>query len=270
MDILVRSAIDVFDAFPGVMHSPQTAGVDPSAVRLMPAPRRRSIPLSLACPAAGRQASFFGNWYDGDMTRSEDPFTLEKQKMRRLAKISLTRVSPTERTTDSIALTNRICRLPEWQDASEVLAFASMPEEVDTGALIERAAIQGLPVYLPRVEDDRMGFHLIRDAGDLQPGVYGIREPNGESPAFLQGGPGTLVLCPGLAFDDSGNRLGRGKAYYDRFLSSLDRRKCTVVGICFERQIERIVPAGAGDQPMDLVVTEARTIVPDNRPPKKS
>lgn len=91
----------------------------------------------------------------------------------------------------------------------------------------------------------------------VEEGYQGIREP-------LEGIPVPvseidLVIVPGLAFDEQGNRLGRGRGFYDRFLSHPDFRglKCA---LAFEEQIVAAIPVAPDDVPVDMVVTDVRVL----------
>ena len=74
-----------------------------------------------------------------------------------------------------------------------------------------------------------------------------------------------LVAAPGLAFDRSGNRLGRGKGYYDRFLSRARAAGAplVVIAVCFSEQVVDAVPHAETDQPVDGVVTDTETLLMD-------
>ena len=63
-----------------------------------------------------------------------------------------------------------------------------------------------------------------------------------------------VMLVPGMAFDACGNRLGRGKGYYDRFLSSLSTPRPKLLGVCFDFQKVDVVPTESCDIPVDVVV----------------
>ncbi len=65
-----------------------------------------------------------------------------------------------------------------------------------------------------------------------------------------------LVIVPGVAFDPTGNRLGYGAGYYDRFLPRL-RPKTPTVAACFDLQMVDSVFPAAHDIPLDFIVTES-------------
>jgi 5-formyltetrahydrofolate cyclo-ligase len=66
-----------------------------------------------------------------------------------------------------------------------------------------------------------------------------------------------VLLVPGIAFDHQGNRLGRGKGYYDRFLRRLPATTLTI-GVVFEAMIRPRIPHAAHDHPIKMVITENR------------
>jgi 5-formyltetrahydrofolate cyclo-ligase len=85
-----------------------------------------------------------------------------------------------------------------------------------------------------------------------------LREPGPDAPVVDPTGI-DLAIVPGVAFDESGRRLGRGGGYYDRFLSTLS---VTSIGVAFELQLVPIVPAGSQDIRVKAIVTERRFIRP--------
>lgn len=90
---------------------------------------------------------------------------------------------------------------------------------------------------------------------DVQPGVIGIREPVEGMPVPLS--DIDLVIVPGLGFDRQGNRLGRGRGFYERFLSHRDLRAQTCA-LAFEDQVVESVPVGELDVYVNLLVTDRR------------
>jgi 5-formyltetrahydrofolate cyclo-ligase len=141
--------------------------------------------------------------------------------------------------------------------AAQVVAlFAAQAEEPSMTHLFHRALTAGKCVALPRSTDDgSLTFHAIRGREDLIPGRYGVLEPV-DRPGIRQIRGLDLVIVPGVAFDRSGGRLGRGGGYYDRLAAEVSGQGTMLVGAAFEFQIVKRVPVGGHDQPMNALATE--------------
>lgn len=150
-----------------------------------------------------------------------------------------------------------VLTLPEIKKARTVLAYASLPDEVDTSLLLDRLLADGRTVVLPKVTGSTT-MELRRYTGrhDLTEGAYHIPEPTG--PAFTDLQAVDTALIPGMAFTADGRRLGRGKGYYDRFLASLPHTTVRI-GVCFPFQLVSDMPANSHDLPMDMVVGQQIT-----------
>lgn len=145
---------------------------------------------------------------------------------------------------------------------SRILAWTSFfPGEVDLSVLISELSDEKT-FYLPRSHSDgSMRFISIGDdwTDDVEPGLFGIPEPatsagNSFDPdlqAFE-----TIVLVPALAFDSLGNRLGRGKGYYDRFLGLPGMQDAKKVGVIWNLQLVEKIPPESHDIPVDYVCSE--------------
>ncbi|MCF7915250.1 MAG: 5-formyltetrahydrofolate cyclo-ligase [Spirochaetaceae bacterium] len=182
---------------------------------------------------------------------------------------------------EAAAMTEKFIGLPEWGASREVLLFLSMKGEIDTHGLIKAAVLQGKRIWAPRLYGDEMEFHLIWEAGeseagkseagisakevnslpelDLEYNPYGLWEPRSTAPIFTpQPGVHAVVATPGLAFDRQGNRLGRGKAYYDKWLGLqttwIETGQMTPVGIGFSIQLLERVPRDEHDQALPQLV----------------
>lgn len=145
---------------------------------------------------------------------------------------------------------------PRLISAHTILLYASLADEVDTHELINTLLRQGKTLLLPVVEDDHT-MKICRYTHDtnIAHGVFGIMEPQAE--AFTDYEQINLALVPGMAFDRHGHRLGRGKGYYDRFLSQA--KDCYKIGVCFPFQLVDEVPTDEHDVRMDEVITQKRT-----------
>ena len=173
-----------------------------------------------------------------------------------------------------------IARLrPHLVDARVIMAYYSLPDEVNTHQLLDDLVAEGKTVLLPKVLDaTTMELRLYTGPHDLAPGPFGILEPSGSqySPSSFLLPPSSktssidVALIPGVAFDALGHRLGRGRGYYDRFLrtmgtvpsvSSEANYRGTVpsvrprlLGLCFDFQKVPSVPVDPTDIPVDQVI----------------
>ena len=132
-----------------------------------------------------------------------------------------------------------------------IAVFAALPGEPDLSELVARHP-QRCWVY-PRVAGDDLAFHAVENpAVELTPGAFGIREP---SPAVAEIAVHHIdaFLCPGLAFDGHGGRLGRGRGFYDRMLAGA-RHGAVKVGVCSVSQIVPDTFPESHDVRMDVVV----------------
>lgn len=140
---------------------------------------------------------------------------------------------------------------PLLQDAAVVMAYYSLPDEVNTHRLLDELVEEGKTVLLPEVVDDEtMVVRRYRSSADLREGAYHIMEPIGEM--FTDYQQIDVVLVPGVAFDADGHRLGRGRGYYDRFLKTVGT--VSKIGVCFDFQKVQEVPVGPDDVMVDRVV----------------
>jgi len=184
---------------------------------------------------------------------------LSKPALRAQIGAILKTMPPEQRRADSKALCARLAEQPFFQSAKAVLFFAPLPNEADIWPLLEQALAMDKVVALPCFDADRQVYRSRRIKNlrvEIVSGRFGIREPVAacvEIPlADLD-----LVLVPGVAFDLAGNRLGRGKGFYDRLLQDFEGTKC---GIALEEQVVERVPAEKNDVRMDLILTPARCV----------
>ena len=177
-----------------------------------------------------------------------------KALLRKDIRARLTNLFPAERAGWDAAALARIIVMPEFLAAERVGCYASMPEEFQTGLLLEVVWKRGKVMALPRVRDDvNLDFHIVTAPGQLQPGALGILEPDPAQCPILPPTELQWLLVPGLAFDHDFRRLGRGKGYYDRYLAKTFALK---VAACYECQRLPALHGEAHDRPVDILVTE--------------
>lgn len=131
-----------------------------------------------------------------------------------------------------------------------VALYAAVPPEPEIGLLLTWYADQGARVLLPVLHDDNdLGWGEFGAA--LTPGRFGLSEP------AIDLGVDTirdadLVLCPALAVDRNGNRLGRGGGSYDRALA---RTTAPVVAVVHDTEIVDALPTDPHDRPVTHALT---------------
>ena len=131
------------------------------------------------------------------------------------------------------------------------MAYWSLPDEVDIRPLIDALVGQGDIVLLPKVlDDDNMELRRYTSSDDLREGAFHIMEPAGTP--FTDYSQIDVALVPGIAFDAAGHRLGRGRGYYDRFLST--HLSLLLIGVCFPFQRVAEVPTDPHDVCVDEVI----------------
>ena len=154
-----------------------------------------------------------------------------------------------EKLRKSVSVWEKVEQLPAFQQADIVLAYWSMDDEVYTHDFVKKWAGQKT-FLLPCVRGDELELRYFDGEEKLAPGEgYAIPEPVGE--LFTDWAQIDLILVPGVAFDRAGNRLGRGKGYYDKVLKQTRAHKA---GIAFDFQMVEQVPVEPHDVRMDSVV----------------
>jgi 5-formyltetrahydrofolate cyclo-ligase len=180
-----------------------------------------------------------------------------KRALRQQVRAALGQLGPAERATASAEACARLAAKPLWQTAKWVLFYAPLPEELDLWPLLIEALAAGKHVVLPRFVAEARTYEVcpIKDLGrDLRVGHFGIREPNDRC-AQLSSNRLDLILVPGVAFDLHGQRLGRGKGYYDQLLKVLRGTTC---GVAFDQQVVEAIPVESHDERLDCVLTPTR------------
>lgn len=172
---------------------------------------------------------------------------------------------PAELASISAGVASQVRTLPEWNAAARVLLYFPMPGEIDVSALATGAIQAAKTIGVPRTDWNAGMLYPVAVTDWSQAGL-GTRDPSHplvpvppDTAAELPPASIDLVLVPGLGFDVSGNRLGRGAGFYDRFLleNSLGARAC---GLIPERMFRQKIPAGVMDAPVSMIVTESRVI----------
>lgn len=142
-----------------------------------------------------------------------------------------------------------------FRQASCIALYHAIPGEVQTAHLLEKWYLKK-QILLPLVEGNNLCLLPYLGKESLQPGAFSILEPIKPKTPIVEKEI-DLIIVPGVAFDRQCNRMGRGKGYYDRLLST---SKAPKIGICFSFQLLNSVPVESFDQKMDLIITENEVI----------
>lgn len=183
---------------------------------------------------------------------------LNKSSLRRSireAKRSFMQATPPEeRRLLSEQILACVEQMAVFRDAKVVLAYYSLDDELFTHDFVQRWADRKT-LLLPKVQGDSLTLHRYIDSRSLGQGAFGIMEPC--TPQFTNCSAVDLVIVPGLAFDAEGNRLGRGRGYYDRLFAELLPPSVYKVGVCYPFQMVPQVPTEPTDITMDEVIARS-------------
>ena len=168
--------------------------------------------------------------------------------MGKLTKDELRRQLSAKRPLSSHGLSEKLIALAQDLDVQSIASYVPLASEPDVSAFNSWA--NGKSLSFPRIDGD----DLIFSTGELLPGPYGLMEPTG---ACVEITDIELVVVPALAADRTGNRLGKGKGFYDRVLP---RFKAVKVAVVFEEELLDELPTQAHDMPVDYVVTPNQII----------
>jgi 5-formyltetrahydrofolate cyclo-ligase len=191
----------------------------------------------------------------------EAEVAMTKKELRAAQKKKLAALPKMAFTEEGELAAARLVESALWQRYKRVLIYLSMPDELDTAPLLERAFALKKEVYAPKVESDSSMrfFRVTQDVSSWVIGAFDIREPAGkEEDVFnFESGP-ALVISPGLAFDRSGNRIGRGKGFYDRFYEKLFKSspESAICALCMSCAIVDEVPVEQFDRKVNAICTK--------------
>jgi len=192
-----------------------------------------------------------------------------KRAVRREVRSRLEALDGPQIERKSRNLTKLLLTTPWWSQGECVFIYIPMFGEVDTRYIVAQAYREQKQVAIPRMEGPDLAFYLYDGhTENLLPNQFGILEPDPTWKLIdptVPTGKRLLVLTPGLAFDRSKKRLGRGKGFYDRFLGGLRTahprgRVSWAVGLAFDEQLVDEVPVSDHDELLDGIVTDREII----------
>jgi 5-formyltetrahydrofolate cyclo-ligase len=190
---------------------------------------------------------------------------MDKAELRRKLMDCLLAIPSEQRSERSRKACRNLVSTEQFQGASTVMMFLSLPHEVDTSEAILHAWQLGKAVAVPKISWQQRHMIPVRinslETG-FSTGASGLRNPISGMPVPF--GEIDLVVTPALGFDKKGNRLGRGGSYYDRFFAN-EELKAARCGFGFTEQIVESIPVTELDKPVDIIVTDEEIIYLDNQ-----
>lgn len=183
------------------------------------------------------------------MISEESIFIFEEKKtLRRQMRAVKAALTDEEKISKSKLIFEHIEKQPWFIDAEVVMCYWSLPDEVITHDFC-RKWTNKKTMLLPRMVGSNI-IPAVFDGTLVKEPILGVGEPQGAE--FRQTDMINVILVPGVAFDSFGNRMGRGKGYYDKFLRTT---KALKVGVCFVEQVAAKIPTDHHDLAMDVVIS---------------
>ncbi len=179
----------------------------------------------------------------------------QKQELREKIKQKIKGLTAENKITFSTSIADKLLGLKEYIQADTIFIYNSFGYEVSTDYIIKSAQRAGKKVCLPITVGDMMYATRV-DADTLyEQNDWGIMEPISKEVVL----PEDIDLCivPLVGFDKRGNRLGRGKGYYDRYLKDVGATK---VALAYSVQEEQEIAIDAFDVKVNFVITEREVI----------
>lgn len=188
---------------------------------------------------------------------------MTKEQIRVYQKKQRDSLSQEDRAVWNKMIRRRLQDSAKYHECRRIFAFVSFRSEVDTHDIIRQALEDGKEVFVPRVEDGGMEFYRIYELDGLVTSSFGVPEPvSSENQRFTEAikRSNNLMLMPGLAFDRTGNRIGYGAGYYDRYLLLHPTMDFYKIALAYEFQIMTELPTEEYDIRVDEIISPDEVI----------
>jgi len=162
-------------------------------------------------------------------------------------------ISTEQKQQEARAVFSKVETLSEFKSAENILLYWSTSDELSTHEIIEKWSNRK-QIILPTIVGDKLILKPYMPGQNMKKGALGIWEPDTVD-TFTENID--LMIIPGIAFDSDKNRLGRGKAFYDRFLAN---KSLVKIGVGFDLQLLPRIPSEKSDIKMDKVITASHFI----------
>ena len=177
---------------------------------------------------------------------------MKKDEIRRRVRAQKSMLSEYERRQAADDVFEQLEQLAAFIMSEHILMYHSLPDELSTHSFLDKWH-GSKHFYLPRVNGVNLDI-LPYEQTSLQLGAFHIEEPQGDETVSID--DIEMVVVPAMAYDRQGNRVGRGKGYYDRLLAD---SKAIKIGVAYDCQLVDEIDTDSFDQPVDIVITQSRT-----------
>ena len=184
---------------------------------------------------------------------------MNKDDIRDRVKARKSLLSQAEKAFAAKCVFDRLEQSAAFLLAENILLYHSLPDELSTREFLDKWSGRK-HFFLPRVNGVNLDI-LPYDRSHIALGAFHIEEPQGDDTADINSIE--LIVVPAIAYDKRGNRVGRGKGYYDRLLQST---AATKIGVGYDFQlISEDIPVEPHDVAVDIVITDRRRLVIHHR-----
>ena len=177
---------------------------------------------------------------------------MKKDEIRRRVRAQKSMLTEYERRQAADDVFEQLEQLAAFIMSEHILMYHSLPDELSTHSFLDNWH-GSKHFYLPRVNGVNLDI-LPYEQTSLQLGAFHIEEPQGDETVSID--DIEMVVVPAMAYDRQGNRVGRGKGYYDRLLAD---SKAIKIGVAYDCQLVDEIDTDSFDQPVDIVITQSRT-----------
>ncbi len=179
---------------------------------------------------------------------------MNKETVRQMIRAQKALLDASEKMDASRRVFSTLRNLAAFMVARNVLLYHSLPDELSTRAFLDDIP-EGKRYFLPRVNGLNLEI-LPYDRSRMHLGAFQIEEPDGDESVNID--DIDLIIVPALAYDRKGNRVGRGKGYYDRLLAN---SRATTIGVCYNFQLVDEIDTDDFDIPVDYVIADQCGII---------
>lgn len=184
---------------------------------------------------------------------------MDKVGLRREFKRRRVSLSPPEHAETSARINERLLAVPQVQVANIVLSYVAHGTEVDNRTALRRLLECGKRILVPASRNPDEALHCFHYLTKDDPVLEQLPSDRSLLCDFREIGAIDLFIVPGIAWDECGYRIGYGGGYFDRLLAKR-RASAVLIGLAFEVQIAESIPREAWDVPVDIIITENRSI----------